>query len=274
MEWWEIPFTWSPSLARWDQGFGQVHPHFQSSAWPHLYKAPQVTRHWGPHSSTATFPPKHLMRGSISDMWGSVPGPMGVWNFKGRSWKNLTLVSGQIRRGLPGKSETHSAGGVWKHIFVPGESTSQGDKHHRFLQERAYLAQGLSSRMSFMPDPPPFLNISFPTICFRQCLIGVPAFANPIRKCPPHPMSSDLSLSCFSSARGCAVGMGQETGHSAVLQMGWDVTPDRAVRVDEAGGCQAGLVLGARPLPGLCIPGVNSSRAPELTALSPTARSS
>lgn len=35
--------------------------------------------------------------------------------------------------------------GGLKHVFVPGESASCGDKHHHFMQERAGLAQGLSS---------------------------------------------------------------------------------------------------------------------------------
>lgn len=123
-----------------------------------------------------------------------------------------------------------------------------------------------------MPDPSPFLKVLFPNVYFRQRLIGMPALAKPIRRCPPHPTSSDLSPSFFPRARGCAVGTGQEPGHGTVLQMGRDVSPDRSARVDGAGCRRAGLVLGARPLPGLCIPAVNSTGAPEVTASSPTTR--
>lgn len=38
-------------------------------------------------------------------------------------------------------------------------------------------------------------------------------------------------------------------------------------------GCWAGFMLSIQPLPGLCIPTVVSSRAPEVIALSPTTRS-
>lgn len=47
-------------------------------------------------------------------------------------------------------------------------------------------------------------------------------------------MYSDLSWSFFSSARGHALGTGQEPGHSTVLQTGWEVTPERAAGLDEA----------------------------------------
>lgn len=137
--------------------------------------------------------------------------------------------------------------GLWKHTFVPGESASQGDKHHQFLQEEANLAQGLSSWVSLMPDPSPFCSVLFPTTFFRQWLISVLAFTNPICKCPPHPTSLNLSPSFFSSARGCAMGTGQKTGHGTVLQMVQDVAPDRAVRVDEAGAAERGSCLAPNP---------------------------
>lgn len=112
-------------------------------------------------------------------------------------------MSSEVSKGNPGKSETHRAGGF-----------SQGDKHHRFLQERADLAQGTGSQISLLTAPSPFLRTVFLTLCFRQCLIGMSAFADLFRRCLTHFTTSDLSLSLFSIVRASAMGTGQELGHS------------------------------------------------------------
>lgn len=255
-------------------GVGQVHPHSQSSAWPQLCTGPKLHGAEVPMVALPLSPctwsgdPPGTWEGQCPVPW--VYGtPCRLVQLQGEILKTSHPCErwGQMR--ITWEKWDSWCWGVWKHILVPGESASQGDKHHRFRQERAHLAQELSSYISFVPDPPPFLSVLFPTVYFRQCLIGVLAFANPIRRRLPHPASSDLSPSSFSSARGCAVGTGQEPSPSAVLQTGWDVTPARAARVDGVAGCRAGLVPRVPSLPGLCTPGVNSSRAPEVTALKP-----